>query len=331
MGRKRPEKDKWMPAKLYKGKSAYEYRPIPGVCIRVCDLEQTKPIVLKRFTQEYERFMTSSGTVKALVAEFFESPQFTCLAVQTRSDYEKYWRQMEPVFGATDAKAIKPEHIRKYLDLKGKTSQTQANRHLSFLSRVFGWGYERGKVLINPCKGVRRYKEVARTRYITDEEYQLIYDLASTPIKALMEISYLCAARESDVLKLKKNQLTEAGIYIKQNKTGKEQVKEWTPRLRAAIALAATIETKISSMYVIPTTAGTSYTPDGFRANWHRLMVKAREQSGQELDFTFHDIKAKSISDYEGDKRAFSGHKTASQVEVYDRKLKSVPSLGGEK
>lgn len=45
---------------------------------------------------------------------------------------------------------------------------------------------------------------------------------------------------------------------------------------------------------------------------------------------TFHDLKAKSISDYEGssrDKQILSGHKTEGQVLVYDRKTKVTPTL----
>ncbi|ENM8185462.1 integrase, partial [Salmonella enterica] len=41
-------------------------------------------------------------------------------------------------------------------------------------------------------------------------------------------------------------------------------------------------------------------------------------------------LKAKGISDYEGsskEKQLFSGHKTESQVLVYDRKVKVSPTL----
>ncbi|ECD7342096.1 integrase, partial [Salmonella enterica subsp. enterica serovar Newport] len=40
--------------------------------------------------------------------------------------------------------------------------------------------------------------------------------------------------------------------------------------------------------------------------------------------------KAKGISDYEGsskEKQLFSGHKTESQVMVYDRKIRITPTL----
>jgi hypothetical protein len=48
------------------------------------------------------------------------------------------------------------------------------------------------------------------------------------------------------------------------------------------------------------------------------------------LKCTFHDLKAKDISDYEGssrEKQLFSGHKTESQVLVYDRKVRISSTL----
>ncbi|HCR4014187.1 hypothetical protein HTG87_26300 [Citrobacter werkmanii] len=48
------------------------------------------------------------------------------------------------------------------------------------------------------------------------------------------------------------------------------------------------------------------------------------------LQCIFHEIKAKGISDYHDsrkDKQLFSGHKTESQVLVYDRKIKRSPTL----
>ncbi|EBV0764978.1 integrase, partial [Salmonella enterica subsp. enterica serovar Kirkee] len=56
----------------------------------------------------------------------------------------------------------------------------------------------------------------------------------------------------------------------------------------------------------------------------------AQIELNRQLDYTFHDIKAKAISDFEGssrDKQIFSGHKTESQVLIYDRKVQISPSL----
>ncbi|STG08904.1 site-specific recombinase, phage integrase family [Escherichia coli] len=63
---------------------------------------------------------------------------------------------------------------------------------------------------------------------------------------------------------------------------------------------------------------------------WVDARNRAGKISGILTDFTFHDLKAKGISDYEGssrDKQLFSGHKTEGQVLIYDRKVKVSPTL----
>lgn len=109
------------------------------------------------------------------------------------------------------------------------------------MSRVFSWGYERGYVKGNPCKGVRKFSLKSRDVYVTDEEYQTIYEEAAPALRVGMEISYLCAARVSDVISLKWSQVREEGIFIQQGKTGTKQIKVWTERLHNAIELAKTL------------------------------------------------------------------------------------------
>lgn len=51
------------------------------------------------------------------------------------------------------------------------------------------------------------------------------------------------------------------------------------------------------------------------------------------FDFTFHDLKAKGISDLQGniyEKQAISGHKNVEQTARYDRKIAVVPVVGGQ-
>lgn len=63
---------------------------------------------------------------------------------------------------------------------------------------------------------------------------------------------------------------------------------------------------------------------------WETARYSAGVAQGRKLKCTFHDLKAKDISDYEDssrEKQRFSGHKTESQVLVYDRKVKISPTL----
>ncbi len=59
--------------------------------------------------------------------------------------------------------------------------------------------------------GVKQFKEKARERYITDEEYQAVYEVSPDVVRVAMEIAYLCVARQSDVLSLQKDQLFDSG------------------------------------------------------------------------------------------------------------------------
>ena len=55
--------------------------------------------------------------------------------------------------------------------------------------------------------GVKQFKEVSRERYVTDEEYNAVYEFGADVVRAAMEIAYLCVAAElCPVFKLRANQ-----------------------------------------------------------------------------------------------------------------------------
>lgn len=133
------------------------------------------------------------------------------------------------------------------------------------------------------------------------------------------------------------DQLRETGIFIRQSKTGVKQIKAWSPRLRAAVALARSLPLKpgIRSLFVIHQTSGSKYTRDGFNSRWRDAKIAEQEKNPHlQVDFTFHDLKAKGVSDLEGsleERQAISGHKNSRQTAIYDRKTKIVPVAGGQK
>jgi len=324
MGRKR-RGNEWLPQRVYLGKSAYGYRPKGGGCVRLLPLSAKPEAVIRRYDEEKAKFEMVSGTFAQLCTEFFESSSFSNLSKRTQSDYFGNHRMVKPVFGKMRASAIKPEHVRQYMDRRGLVAEVRANREHSFMSKVFSWAYERGKVSLNPCQKVRRFSEKPRDRYITDEEYGAVYAAARPTLKALMEISYCCAARQGDVLSMKRSQLKEDGIYICQGKTNKAQIKKWSDRLREAVDLAFSSQPirHVDALFV--SKGGSKVTTYMVRGWWDKAKADAKEiNPSMGIDFTFHDIKAKSISDYDGNKQKFSGHKTLSQVAIYDRRTELV-------
>lgn len=329
-------KDNHLPKRVYRGRSAYEFKHPDGRTIRLCSLDSDKSVIWSH----YEKLINEdkcTETYASLVEEFFKSVDFMDLSGETQKDYTKYSRKVLPIFGKMKPDNIKPEHIRKYMDKRGLNSRTQANREKTFMSRVFRWGYERGKVKSNPCQGVKQFKEVARERYITDREYNALYQSAPTIIQVAMELAYLCCARQHDVLTLTKEQLLDEGIYIRQGKTGKKQIKAWSERLRKAIKLAKQLPLTVTipSLYVLHQKNGCKYSRDGFNSRWQAAReIAAANNPDISFDFTFHDLKAKGISDLDGtlqDKQKISGHKTITQTARYDRKIQVVPVVGNQK
>ncbi len=324
MGRTRKPEDAWMPPRVYRGKSVYEFRPKSGGTIKLCPLKASQRAVWSRYNEEVAKLEMKEGSFEELVNEFLESPAFLDLASRTQKDYKTYAKRVTPVFGRVQSSNITAPNIREYMDLRGQQSKTQANREHSFMSKVFSWGYQRGKCNGNPCHDVDKFSEKSRDRYITDKEYAAVLECATPLLFAAMEISYCCAARQGDVLNLTPKQLEDEGIYIKQGKTGKAQIKAWTPRLRRAVDIARS-ESRIQSIrWVIADEGGQRVSGNRLR-HWYRQAKEAAAKKYPELnfDFTFHDIKAKSISDIEGnihEKQERSGHSTTSQVAVYDRK-----------
>jgi integrase len=325
MGRKRSPGNEWMPKGVFFRPSGYYWKPA-GTTEKIAPSTASKAEVWVAFEKIVES-KKNTLTFKILWNKFLTSTDYADLAARTQKDYKSHEKYILAVFGEADAGTIRPEHIRRYMDARGKKSRVQANHEHSSMSRVFRWGYQRGFVSSNPCVGVDKYPKHQRDRYITDVEYKAIYDAGDPALQVAMEIAYLCAARVSDVIKMRWEQIMDSGIFIQQGKTGVKQIKSWTSRLKDAISICkqwGDVGCVIKSRY------GEGYTYNGFNVLWKKARDMASCELGYPLDCTFHDLKAKAISDYAGssrDKQMFSGHKTESQVIVYDRKVKISPTL----
>lgn len=338
--RKRKPEDAWMPPRVYRNKVrgkfvSFIYRQIgSNKTITLCPISASRAEVWVAYESTIGE-LNSVYCMRNLISEYLTSANFIELAPRTQKDREIELERIARVFGKMQPDAIEPYHVRKYVDKRGIASKTQANHELAALSVTFAWGYERGKCKGNPARGVKKFKLKARDRYITNEEYDALIACSAPRIQVAIEISYLCAARQGDVINLKWDDVKPEGLYIQQGKTGKRQIKAWSDRLIKAVEKAKLIQGNDISNYVISKARGGKLSSEGIRSAWRRSMEKMAEHYPElKTDFTFHDLKAKGISDFEGtiaDKQQFSGHKTMAQVNSYDRRVPVVPTLGTAK
>lgn len=331
MGRSRKDKaDNRLPERVYKNKYSYVYQPRQGKKVTLCPISASMAELWAKYNNEIAKTHYKL-TFSKLWALFLDSAYFSELAPRTQKDYQQHSKKLLKVFGNVDPDNIKPEDIWRYLDLRGKQSKTQANHEKSSMSRVYSWGYERGYVKGNPCQGISKLKVKARDKYAEDDEYYTILEIARPSVRVAMEIAYLCAMRVGDILKIRYSQILDEGLFAKQGKTGVKQIKLWTDRLKDVFEYASKhFPPKDKNSFLILNSNGAEYSYKNFNEHWNEDKKEAEKILGKEITFTFHDLKAKGISDFEGatkDKQMFSGHKTESQVLVYDRKVKKSPTL----
>lgn len=107
-----------------------------------------------------------------VVSQRYEREVMPTKAARTQRDNLKELDNLRAVFGQMLIDAIKPYHVRGYLDERGQAAKARANREKALLSHLFNkareWGYTDAT---NPCQGVRGFPESGRDRYVTDAEF----------------------------------------------------------------------------------------------------------------------------------------------------------------
>lgn len=248
-------------------------------------------------------------------------------------------RKLKPVFGHMPITAVKPMHVYKYRDLRGKDGKTAANRDIEVLSHAFTKAIEWGLCENHPIKGkVRKFSTPPRTRYIEDWEIQEALKVASPFIRAYVNLKLLTGLRRGDMLSLKLSDLKEDGIHVTprktQNTTGKKIIIEWSPDLVQAIADIRGIAKKVGSIWLFHTRTGQPYIQQGGTANafdsiWQRFMAKALSETGLVEKFTEHDLRAKVASDTTiGHAQRLLGHNSQNTTDrIYRRAAEKVKPI----
>lgn len=331
-GKRKNKADSWLPPRVYRGRSSYEYKPPGGGTVTLCKLgdetEALKATVWRLYALQVEAPRQDDMT--ALVDAFHRSALFDQLSERTKKDYKRYSVTIKGVFGKMLPHNIKPADIRQFMDIlgaklnkDGQPMTVTANRHHSYLSVLFGYGVQYNWLEENPAKSVRKFREKPRDRYIEDWEYNLMLESAKNSsypyIVQMMEIAYLCRARLAEVLALNESDCLTDGVFIDRTKGSTNEITAWSPRLTAAIEEARAMNAKAITSIERPifrARDGLRIRREAFKTAWGRVMNQALK-SGLKERFTYHDIKAKGCSDHE---KKFGGHKSKKMQAVYDRK-----------
>ena len=211
----------------------------------------------------------------------------------------------------------------------GKKGVVQVNRETTFISTAISWATnympEVG-VSINPLRGYKKLKETACGRYVTDEEYAQQYELAGQIrpyLQPMIELTYLLATRGVETLDIRLSDCTSEGIRTYRRKGSKDNIIEWSDRLRnaydVALALHKNYVITLHDPHLLCKPDGSALAKSTINAAFQELKRKMEQQGLQNAYWSLHMVKAKGISDSQD--KHIAGHVTEAMRQRYDRKV----------
>lgn len=325
MGRKRTINHDLPPRMNLKGKTYYHVST--DTPRKWTKLGQDLAIAKRLWAEiEGEQPDPNNSTFKGIAARY-RKEVFPTKALQTQRDNEKELQKLGAVFGSMPIDAIKPHHIRRYLDERGKTAKVRANRERALFSHVFNFARQYGYTdQPNPCAGIKGHKETGRDRYVEHDEFLAVWTAAHYTVQDAMDLAYLTGQRPADLLKLNRSDIRDGMLWFTQNKTGKKLRIEITGELQILI------ERILGREHHVMGGDGLLQDGNGQRLSYGALRTrfdKARKDA--KVEFQFRDLRAKAATDSEdlGRAQKLLGHKTRAMTEHYtrDRKGEKVSPL----
>lgn len=328
-----------MPAYVYRGRSAYEWKPylgpgVPRKTYRLCPLTSPISVVWDRW--EELQTTVAPHTLEWLLREYAASREFRFRGKKPKSpltikEQERYLEVIVArpsgrgeTFGARRMKSITPGVIRKYLDARlADGAGIAGNRERALISKAWSWAYARDMTrLKNPCIGVERNPEEPRKHYATDQDYEawlgwLVEQGAPWYLPVIEEICYLCRARKIEALTMEKSAVADEGLDTLRRKGSKDGVTLWTERMRAVVEVAKAFEPGRFSRYLVTNTRGQPITVSAYNSSRGRLMRRAVADGVVRERFTVHDLKRKGATDSDLPATVSTGN-SPSMDKIYD-------------
>lgn len=313
----RPRKD---------GLVSYRYMHINGKAI---PLGTDKQAAIRQVLQMNDE-APNRGTVNNLWQIYKDSVEWTELSVATQNDYLQCSKQLLRVFGAGSATDVTPALCARYLRIERKAAPVRANREMALMSNLMNLAVERGEISANPRKQVRSNKE--RPRKEAPEPQTLVDFLEwarklpgqAQILSGMAEFAALTGNRRIEFLDLHWPQVGETEIRLMRSKQREKQVVEVIGISDALVTLLARLKllaTNDRLGAVFPTRNGNTYTEQGFKAMWSKLVKKSLTEGVIATRFTFHDLRAYYVTQHKIQRGALPDlhANPGTTARIYDR------------
>lgn len=254
-------------------------------------------------------------------------PQVTALfrihirgfAKSTRDHYEGALDNLDLAFKAFTMEQIEPKHIKAYIRRRTKKGAALFEKRVG--SAFFNWAREEGHTRVaNPFHGVKFSKAERRgmptgrrKRYVTDDEYRAVWQAGDEILRDCMDLAYYTGQRPSDVLKARRQDISDGALWFAQEKTDARLGVTIKGELERIVQRVLARQRPVASVYLICDRKGQRVLYNALNARF----IKARGSSS----WQFRDIRAKTATDLPDLKKAqrLLGHTDETTTNIYRR------------
>ncbi|MBF0266588.1 MAG: hypothetical protein HQL46_15100 [Gammaproteobacteria bacterium] len=139
-------------------------------------------------------------------------------------------------------------------------------------------------------------------------------------------MTYLLASRGIETLDIRLSHCTKDGIKVHRRKGSKDNIVQWTPRLKKAYFQAIRRHSEYTVVmldpYLIIGTTGGKLNKSTLNTAMQRLKKRMIENGKGDSYWSLHLLKSKGISDAED--KNLGGHKSEQMKERYNTKVEEV-------
>lgn len=323
MGRRRT-RDRHLPQRVYLDHGTHWFRPRVG---KPVNLGQDFAAALRKYA-ELVGSTWSGRTLGDVIDRYRTEVLSQKRSEKTRVNEGAALTRLASWAGHMHPDSVTQQQLYQYADRRKKIDRKtqamlpapEAARHeLALLGHVYKKAIRWGIATINPVRGLEKLERKPRRPAVPMAEVDKVRALATERMRVAIDLAVCMGPRRGDLLALKRENLTDAGVQFLNSKGQRMQLIEWSDELRSIVARAKALKPQVPGDYLIRTRSGGPYTGAGFYANWERLMRKHVARGGQH--FTFHDLR--SVAADEGtleEARDRLGHASAETTQRFYRR-----------
>lgn len=254
------------------------------------------------------------------ITRVYRETIFPTISLSTRLRYAAGLNNWDAYFKNFTLEQIEPRHIKDYMRRRSKKGAALLEKKIG--SAFFNWAREEGHTKApNPFLGVKFSKAERRsfghlgkrTVYVTDEQYQQVWQAADPTLQDAMDLALHTGQRPGDLLRARRHDIIEGVLWFVQEKTGTKVGVKVEGGLKSVLERIQARPRAVPSMYFLCDRRGQ-------RISYQTLNKRFLKARG-EATWQFRDIRAKTASDMPDLKKAqlLLGHSVETTTTIYRR------------